>query len=143
MIRISCILLLLVLISSCCQNEFTNNVEKKSIEKKELSEEQIVVKKTPKEILREKLSEEEKGNLNFLKEALSDNSKFNWFLSLNEGKIKSVLEHIKDQLKSCNGNEEGGKETFKAVVKGYFSKMDENTLDSFKDQAVSTCGSGS
>ncbi|ATQ19159.1 Mlp family lipoprotein (plasmid) [Borrelia miyamotoi] len=141
--RISCILLLLVLISSCGQNDFTTNVETKSRGKRELSEEQVVVKKAPEEILRERLSEEEKRNLDFLKEALGDNGKFNQFVLLNENKVKDALKHINDELAKCTGdNASEQKGTFKTVVQGYFSKMDESTLDGFKDGATSTCEAG-
>ncbi|QBK63775.1 Mlp family lipoprotein (plasmid) [Borrelia miyamotoi] len=111
--------------SSCCQNEFNNNGEEtKSRRKRDLSEKQVVLKKTPEEELREKLSEDEKINLEFLKEALGDDGKFDQFLSLDEGKVKSTLAHIKTQLESCKNNN-NGKNGFKAVVQGYFKTMDE------------------
>ncbi|QTL84196.1 Mlp family lipoprotein [Borrelia miyamotoi] len=140
--RIGYMLITLLLISSCSEHEFINsNKETKSRSKRDLST-QDEVKKTPEEALKEKLSEEEKVNLEFLKEALGDESKFGQFLIFDESKIKSALEHIKEQLKSCNGNDDG-KKTFKTVVQGYFSKIDESTLDGFKDGATSTCQAGS
>ncbi|AOW96177.1 Mlp family lipoprotein [Borrelia miyamotoi] len=138
---INFVLILSLLISSCGQYENANNVSKRR-SKRDIKQQIDEVKKTPEEALKEKLSEEEKVNLEFLKEALGDESKFGQFLIFDESKIKSALEHIKEQLKSCNGDAEGGKETFKTVVQGYFSKMDESTLDGFKEQATSTCQAG-
>ncbi|WP_084538415.1 Mlp family lipoprotein [Borrelia persica] len=51
------------------------------------------------------------------------------------------MEHINTQLESCKNNNDG-KNTFKTVVEGYFSTMDDNTLSGFKSQATSTCGGG-
>ncbi|WP_346313312.1 Mlp family lipoprotein [Borrelia miyamotoi] len=137
---INFVLILSLLISSCGQYENANNVSKRR-SKRDIKQQIDEVKKTPEEALKEKLSEEEKVNLEFLKEALGDESKFGQFLIFDESKIKSALEHIKEQLKSCNGNDDG-KKTFKTVVQGYFSKMDESTLDGFKEQATSTCQAG-
>ncbi|AHH05865.1 Mlp family lipoprotein (plasmid) [Borrelia miyamotoi] len=138
--RINFVLILSLLISSCGQYENANNVSKRR-SKRDVKQQIEEVKKTPEEELREKLSEEEKGNLDFLKEALGDDGKFGKFLSLDEGRVKSALEHIKTQVEKCNGNDDG-KKTFKTVVQGYFNTMDENTLDGFKNGATSTCGVG-
>ncbi|WP_210371057.1 Mlp family lipoprotein, partial [Borreliella garinii] len=70
--------------------------------------------KSPEELLREKLSEDGKKQLDWLKEAL-ENEKFNKFLENDEDKIKSALDHIKSELDKCNGNDEG-KNTFKEIV---------------------------
>ncbi|WP_338321042.1 Mlp family lipoprotein [Borrelia miyamotoi] len=56
---------------------------------------QVEVQKTPEEVLRERLSEAQNKNLDFLKEALNgDDSKFNKFLSADDTRIKSILDHI-------------------------------------------------
>ncbi|WAZ72653.1 Mlp family lipoprotein (plasmid) [Borrelia miyamotoi] len=140
--RINVVLILSLLISSCGQNELTNSSkETKSRSKRELREEQVVVKKTAEETLREKLSEEESKGLNFLKEALGDESKLNQILSLDESKVKEALKHINDELAKCSGdNASQQKETFKEVVKGALNGN--NDLDQFKSQASSTCNAG-
>ncbi|ASJ27751.1 Mlp family lipoprotein [Borrelia turicatae] len=136
--KINFILVLLLLISSC---EYEHgNATPKSRVKRNL-EEQSEVQKTPEEALREKLNDTEKTNLDFLKEALGNESKFSQFLSFDEEKIKAALKHINDELAKCNGNNEG-KNGFKAVVQGYFSKIDNDTLNGFKENATSTCQAG-
>ncbi|AHH04459.1 Mlp lipoprotein family protein (plasmid) [Borrelia nietonii YOR] len=136
---INFILVLLLLISSC-EYEHRNATPKRRVKRN--SEEQSEVQKTPEAVLKEKLNDTEKSNLDFLKDALGDTEKFNQLLNLDEEKIKAALEHIKTQLESCKENAENSKATFKEVVKGYFSKMDDNTLNGFKDGATSGCVEG-
>ncbi|UPA18567.1 Mlp family lipoprotein [Borrelia puertoricensis] len=136
--KINFILILLLLISSC-EYEHGNATPKSRVKRN--FEEQEEVQKTPEDALREKLNETQKTNLDFLKQALGNDDLFNKFLNHDESKIKEALEHIKTELEKCNGNDEG-KSTFKTVVQGYFSKMDESTLNGFKTQATSTCGAG-
>ncbi|AHH13268.1 Mlp lipoprotein family protein (plasmid) [Borrelia hermsii YBT] len=134
--KINFILILLLLISSC---EYEHgNATPRSRVKRNL-EEQSEAQKTPEDLLREKLNDTEKSNLDFLKEALGDKEKFNQLLSLDEKKIKAALEHIKTQLENCKDNAEQQKGTFKQVVQGYFSKIDDDTLKGFKDGATSGC----
>ncbi|WP_024652911.1 Mlp family lipoprotein, partial [Borrelia persica] len=91
------------------------------------------------EILKEKLNDTEKVNLNFLKEALNNESDFNKFLSHDESAIKSVLQHIQSELNKCTGdNAENQKNTFKQVLEGSF-KSNSNNLDQFKNEASSAC----
>ncbi|WP_210372332.1 Mlp family lipoprotein [Borreliella garinii] len=111
-----------------------NNQEVKSIKKRDLSETEKA--KSPEELLREKLSEDGKKQLDWLKTALTDEGEFIKFLGNDESKIKSALEHIKTQLDKCNENDEG-KNTFKEIVKGFFSG---GSIDNFAQQASSTCG---
>ncbi|QFP42616.1 Mlp family lipoprotein (plasmid) [Borrelia miyamotoi] len=142
--KIGYMLITLLLISSCGKHDFINSSqEPQNRSKRDLSK-QEETQKTPEEELKEKLSEEEKGNLNFLKEALGDDGKFGQFLSLDENKVKDALKHINDELAKCTGDNAGEqKGTFKTVVQGYFSdKMDESKLEQFKSQATSTCGAG-
>ncbi|ABH02348.1 lipoprotein (plasmid) [Borreliella afzelii PKo] len=80
------------------------------------------------------MNDDQKKQLDWLKDAL-ENEKFDKFLGYDESKIKSALEHIKTQLEKCNGND-GGKNTFKETVKGFFSGGD---IDKFATDAVSTC----
>ncbi|UPA19036.1 Mlp family lipoprotein [Borrelia puertoricensis] len=137
--KINFILVLLLLISSC---EYEHgNATPKSRVKRNL-EEQEEAQKTPEEMLKEKLNDTEKSNLNFLKEALGSESDFNKFLNHDESKIKEALDHIHTELAKCTGdNASQQKETFKQVVKGALNG-DEN-LDNFKNQASSTCEAGS
>ncbi|WP_434757396.1 Mlp family lipoprotein (plasmid) [Borrelia puertoricensis] len=140
--KINFILILLLLISSC---EYEHgNATPKSRSKRDLSNEreQVEVQKTPEDALREKLNDSQKQGLEFLKDALGSESKFNQFLSFDDAKIKAALDHIKTQLESCKDNAANGKDTFKQVVQGYFSKMDESTLNGFKENATSTCQAG-
>ncbi|UPA18447.1 Mlp family lipoprotein (plasmid) [Borrelia puertoricensis] len=143
--KINFILILLLLMSSCEWFDSYKDIKSRGRSKREVNSEQTEkVQKTPEEALKEKLNDNQKSNLDFLKEALGDKEKFNQLLTLDEEKIKAALEHIHTELEKCNGNDEG-KSTFKQVVKGYFSKMDESTLNDFKNQATSTCqvGAGS
>ncbi|AHH13441.1 Mlp lipoprotein family protein (plasmid) [Borrelia hermsii YBT] len=139
--KINFILVLLLLINSC---EYEHgNATPKSRVKRNL-EEQSKVQKTPEEVLREKLNDTEKSNLDFLKEALGSESDFNKFLNHDESKIKSVLKHINDELAKCTGdNASQQKNTFKQVLQGSF-QSNSNNLETFKQQAASTCnGAGS
>ncbi|UPA11343.1 Mlp family lipoprotein (plasmid) [Borrelia parkeri] len=137
--KINFILVLLLLISSC---EYEHgNATPKSRVKRNL-EEQSEVQKTPEEVLKEKLNDTEKSNLNFLKEALGSESDFNKFLNHDESKIKEALNHIHTELTKCTGdNASQQKETFKQVVKGALNGGE--NLDNFKNQASSTCEAGS
>ncbi|WAZ72902.1 Mlp family lipoprotein (plasmid) [Borrelia miyamotoi] len=134
--RINVVLILSLLINSCGQYEKENNVTK-SRNKRELSNEQVeMVKKTAEETLREKLSDDESKGLNFLKEALGDESKLNQILSLDESKVKEALKHINDELAKCSGdNASQQKETFEQMIKAA------GDLDNIK-QAQSMCNMG-
>ncbi|WP_210753404.1 Mlp family lipoprotein, partial [Borreliella valaisiana] len=107
----------------------------KSIKKRDLSETEKP--KSPEELLREKLPDDQKKQLDWLKEALSNDGEFNKFLGYDEDKIKSALEHIKTQLDSCNGKEnaENLKTTFKEIVKGSLK----GGIDNFTTETDSTC----
>ncbi|WP_187981663.1 Mlp family lipoprotein [Borreliella bavariensis] len=114
-----------------------NNREVKSIKKRDLSETEKA--KSPEELLREKLSEDEKRHLDWLKTALTDEGEFIKFLENDESKIKGALNHIKSELDKCTGkNEDHQKTIFKQVVEGALKEG----IDSFADQASSTCGNG-
>ncbi|AYE36815.1 hypothetical protein DB313_04770 (plasmid) [Borrelia turcica IST7] len=141
--RMKYIVVFLLLLVSCKQyseeigDKGKDNPQDKS--ESEVSEEgQEEVKKTVEEALREKLSDTQKASLDFLKEALNDEGKFNKLLGMDEGKVKGALDHIQQELESCTGeNVSSGKETFKKVVEGALgSSID---LNSFKNQAVSGC----
>ncbi|WP_032489658.1 Mlp family lipoprotein (plasmid) [Borrelia hermsii] len=137
---INFILVLLLLISSC---EYENgNITPKSRGKRALNEEQAEVQKTPEEMLKEKLNDSQKQGLNFLKDALGDDSIFNKILSHDESKIKEALDHIQSELAKCTGNNASDqKNTFKQVVKGALNGGE--NLDNFKEQASSACNVGS
>ncbi|WP_373584992.1 Mlp family lipoprotein [Borreliella afzelii] len=116
------------------KNTKNNTQEVKSRKKRDLSEQEKP--KSPKELLIEKLDEDQKKQLEWLKDTL-ENEKFDKFLGYDENKIKEALDHIKTQLDSCNGKEnaENLKTTFKEVVKGALG----DGIDNFKTSASSTC----
>ncbi|AHH07776.1 Mlp lipoprotein family protein (plasmid) [Borrelia crocidurae DOU] len=127
-------LILLLLMSSCDQEKNTNKGIK-SRNKRDL-EQQVEAQKTPEEALREKLNDNQRKGLDFLKEALGSESDFNNFLNAEESKIKDALDHIQSELAKCTGdNAAQQKTTFKEVVKGALG----GGLDNFKDQSKSTC----
>ncbi|WP_425337323.1 Mlp family lipoprotein [Borreliella tanukii] len=121
------------------KNNKNNTQEVKSRAKRDISEQQEKPK-DPEELLREKLTEDQKTHLDWLKEALGDDGEFNKFLENNEDKIKSALDHIKTELDKCNGKDQADqqKNTFKEVVKGALK----GGIDDFASQASSTCGNG-
>ncbi|ETZ17431.1 Mlp lipoprotein family protein [Borrelia duttonii CR2A] len=128
-------LILLLLMSSCEQDNNTNKGIK-SRNKRDL-EQQVEAQKTPEEALREKLNNNQRKGLDFLKEALSSESDFNNFLNADESKIKDALDHIQSELAKCTGDEAADKKnTFKQVVEGALKEG----LDNFKGQSNSTCG---
>ncbi len=86
-------------------NNKNNTQEVKSKKKRDLSEQEKP--KSKEELLREKLTDEQQKQLDWLKEALGNAGEFNKLLGNDESKIKSALEHIKTQLDKCNGNDEG------------------------------------
>ncbi|WP_420025837.1 Mlp family lipoprotein (plasmid) [Borreliella yangtzensis] len=130
--------LFLLMLNGCNSNDndtLKNNIKQtKSKVKRDLSEQEKP--KSKEELLKEKLSDDQKTHLDWLKTALTGAGEFDKFLGYAEDKIKTALDHIKTQLDNCNGNEDG-KNTFKGVVKGFFSGGD---INNFTGQAVSTCG---
>ncbi|MBB6043774.1 Mlp family lipoprotein [Borreliella yangtzensis] len=129
--------LFLLMLNSCNSNDndtLKNNIKQsKSKVKRDLSEQEKP--KSKEELLREKLSDNQKKQLDWLKDALGNDRKFDKFLGNDEEKIKTALDHIKSELDKCTGNE-NGKNTFKQVVGGFFSGGE---IDNFKTQAVSNC----
>ncbi|UPA15207.1 Mlp family lipoprotein [Borrelia turicatae] len=133
--KINFILVLALLISSC-EYEHGNATPKSRVKRN--FEEQEEVQKTPEEVLKEKLNDNQKQGLDFLKDALSDDSIFNKILSADESKIKEALDHIQSELAKCTGdNASDQKNTFKQVVKGALNGGE--NLEKFKDEASSTC----
>ncbi|WP_210370005.1 Mlp family lipoprotein, partial [Borreliella garinii] len=97
--------LFFILLNSCNSDNNdafnkNNNQEVKSIKKRDLSEQEKP--KSKEELLREKLTDEQKKQLDWLKETLG-NEKFDKFLENDESKIKSALDHIKTELDKCTG----------------------------------------
>ncbi|WP_373585014.1 Mlp family lipoprotein [Borreliella afzelii] len=105
--------------------------EVKSRKKRDLSGQEKP--KSPEELLREKLDDDQKKQLDWLKDTL-ENEKFDKFLGYDEDKIKEALDHIKSELDKCAGNEDG-KNTFKTVVAGALK----GGIDNFASQATTTC----
>ncbi|AEL19061.1 mlp lipofamily protein (plasmid) [Borreliella bissettiae DN127] len=130
--------LFLLMLNGCNSND-TNTQQTKSRGKRDLTQKEVPQEKpkSKEELLREKLSEEQKTHLDWLKTALTGAGKFDNFLENDEGKIKSALEHIKTELDKCNGNDaEQQKTTFKTVVTEFFKSGD---INNFAAQTNSTC----
>ncbi|WP_215536832.1 Mlp family lipoprotein, partial [Borreliella bavariensis] len=131
----------LIMLNGCNSNDndtVKNNAKqsqsrkKRDLEQKESQEEKP---KSKEELLREKLDDDQKKQLDWLKDTL-ENEKFDKFLGYDESKIKEALNHIKSELASCTGNDaEQQKTTFKEVVKGAL----EDGIDNFTNSASSTC----
>ncbi len=130
--------LFLLMLNGCNSND-TNTRQTKSRGKRDLTKKEVTQEKpkSKEDLLREKLSEDQKTHLDWLKEALGNDGEFNKFLGYDESKIKSALDHIKSELDKCNGNDDG-KNTFKQVVQGALG----GGIDSFAGQAATTCGNG-
>ncbi|MCD2385198.1 Mlp family lipoprotein, partial [Borreliella burgdorferi] len=111
----------------------TKNRRKRDLTPKEVTQEKP---KSKEELLREKLSNDQKTHLDWLKEALDNAGEFDKFLGYDENKIKDALDHIKSELAKCAGDQaEQQKNTFKQVVQGALS----GGIDGFKDSASSAC----
>ncbi|XPC98223.1 Mlp family lipoprotein (plasmid) [Borreliella japonica] len=137
--------LFLLVLNSCNSSDNDafkkNNAQlQKSRKKRDLEQKKEVQQEKPKskeEILREKLTDDQKTHLDWLKTALTKDEEFNKFLENNEDKIKSALDHIKNQLDKCNGKDQENeqKNTFKQVVEGALGEG----IDNFTTQASSAC----
>ncbi|MCD2332789.1 Mlp family lipoprotein [Borreliella americana] len=129
--------LFLLILNSCTAND-THVQQPKNRGKRDLSQ-QETSQETPKskeEILKEKLSDDQKTNLDWLKTALTNAGEFDKFLENDESKIKSALDHIKKELDKCTGQHANDqKNTFKALVKAAFESRGINDLLT----ATSTC----
>ncbi|WP_419264797.1 Mlp family lipoprotein [Borreliella afzelii] len=136
--------LFLIMLNGCNSNDndtLKNNAKqsqsrkRRDLEQKESQEEKP---KSPEELLREKLSEDEKKQLDWLKTALTDDGEFIKFLGNDESKIKDALNHIKSELDKCTGeNADQQKTTFKQVVEGALK----DGIDKFTEQTNSGCDS--
>ncbi|APS99196.1 hypothetical protein Bmayo_05815 (plasmid) [Borreliella mayonii] len=133
--------LFLLMLNSCNSND-TNTSQTKSRQKRDLTQKEEVQQEKPKskeDLLREKLSEDQKTHLDWLKTALTADGEFDTFLQHDESKIKTALDHIKKELDKCNGNDEG-KNNFKQVVQGALNKGTD--IDNFASNATTTCNIG-
>ncbi len=138
--------LFLLMLNGCNSNDndtLKNNAQqtkrrgKRDLTQKETTQEKP---KSKEELLREKLSEDQKTHLDWLKEALGNAGEFDKFLGYDESKIKSALDHIKSELAKCTGeNANEQKTTFKTVVTEFFKNGD---IDNFATGAVSNCNIG-
>ncbi|AEL19108.1 mlp lipofamily protein (plasmid) [Borreliella bissettiae DN127] len=129
--------LFLLMLNGCNSND-TNAQQTKSRKKRDLTQKEVTQEKpkSKEEQLREKLSDAQKTQLDWLKTALTGDEEFDKFLENNEDKIKSALDHIKSELDKCTGeNADQQKTTFKEVVKGALS----GGIDNFETSASSTC----
>ncbi|MCD2384990.1 Mlp family lipoprotein [Borreliella burgdorferi] len=134
--------LFLLLLNGCNSNDNdtlknnaqqTNRRGKRDLTQKEATQEKP---KSKEELLREKLTEDQKTHLDWLKDALGNAGEFDKFLGYAEDKIKDALDHIKSELDSCTGeNADTQKNTFKTVVQGALK----GGIDDFESNASSTC----
>uniref|UniRef100_UPI001F289905 Mlp family lipoprotein n=1 Tax=Borreliella bavariensis TaxID=664662 RepID=UPI001F289905 len=134
--------LFLIMLNGCNSNDndtVKNNAKQSQSRKKrdlEQKESQQEKPKSKEELLREKLDDDQKKQLDWLKDTL-ENEKFDKFLGYDENKIKDALNHIKSELESCTGDQaDQGKNTFKETVKGFFSGGD---INDFTNQATINC----
>ncbi|EEF83949.1 Mlp family lipoprotein (plasmid) [Borreliella spielmanii] len=130
--------LFLIMLNGCNADDTNTQQTTKIRKKRDLSKEESKEEKpkSKEELLREKLTGDQKKQLDWLKDALGDDGEFNKFLGYDESKIKEALEHIKSELDSCTGNNaDQQKTTFKEVVKGALG----DGIDNFKTSASSTC----
>ncbi|EEF84060.1 Mlp family lipoprotein [Borreliella spielmanii] len=132
--------LFLIMLNGCNADNANTQQTIKIRKKRDLSKEESKEEKpkSKEELLREKLSDDQKTQLDWLKTALTGAGEFDKFLGYDENKIKGALDHIKSELAKCNGNDDG-KNTFKTTVQGFFSG---GSIDNFKTGVVSTCGNG-
>ncbi|EEH31264.1 Mlp family lipoprotein [Borreliella burgdorferi] len=129
--------LFLLILNSCAAND-TQPQQTKSRGKRDLTQKEEVQQEKPKskeELLKEKLNDDQKKHLDWLKTALTGAGEFDKFLGYDESKIKTALDHIKSELDKCTNNNDE-KNTFKTTVAGFFSGSD---IDNFVTGAVSTC----
>ncbi|WP_418453687.1 Mlp family lipoprotein [Borreliella bissettiae] len=136
--------LFLLMLNGCNSNDndtLKNNAQQtKSRGKRDLTPKEVTQEKpkSKEELLREKLSDDQKTHLDWLKTALTKDGEFDKFLQHDESKIKKALDHIKTQLDKCNGknNADEQKNTFKEVVKGALGEG----IDKFgENNATTTC----
>ncbi|AEL19349.1 Mlp family lipoprotein [Borreliella bissettiae] len=134
--------LFLIMLNSCNSNDndtLKNNAQQTKIRKNRDLEKEEVQQEKPKskeELLKEKLSENQKTQLKWLKEALGNDGKFDKFLGYDESKIKEALNHIKNELDKCTGdNAENQKTTFKEIVKGALN----GGIDNFTTSTSASC----
>ncbi|MBB6032118.1 hypothetical protein HNR35_001121 [Borreliella spielmanii] len=133
--------LFLIMLNGCNADDTNTQQTTKIRKKRDLSKEESKEEKlkSKEELLREKLSDDQKKHLDWLKTALTGAGEFDKFLGYDEDKIKEALDHIKKELDSCTGNQaDEQKNTFKQTVQGALK----GDIDEFTDQASSTCGSG-
>ncbi|WP_215536170.1 Mlp family lipoprotein [Borreliella bavariensis] len=118
-----------------------NNAQlQKGRKKRNLEQKEEVQQEKPKskeELLREKLSDDQKTHLDWLKTALTSDGEFDTFLQHDESKIKTALDHIKKELENCTGDKAEQKNTFKTVVQGALNGGKD--IDNFASNASSTC----
>ncbi|MCD2322302.1 Mlp family lipoprotein [Borreliella burgdorferi] len=134
--------LFLLMLNGCNSND-TNTKQTKSRQKRDLTQKEEVQQEKPKskeELLKEKLNDDQKKHLDWLKTALTGTGEFDKFLENDESKIKTALDHIKSELDKCTGdNANEQKTTFKQTVQGALS----GGIDGFgSNNAVTTCGNG-
>ncbi|ADQ29023.1 Mlp family lipoprotein [Borreliella burgdorferi] len=132
--------LFLLMLNSCNSND-TNTSQTKSRQKRDLIQKEATQEKpkSKEELLKEKLNDDQKKHLDWLKTALTGAGEFDKFLENDESKIKTALDHIKKELDSCTGNNaEQQKTAFKEIVQGALS----GDIDKFTEQASSTCNIG-
>ncbi|WP_418909417.1 Mlp family lipoprotein (plasmid) [Borreliella sinica] len=134
--------LFLLVLNGCNSGDndtLKNNAKQSQNRKKcDLSQEKVQQEKpkSKEELLREKLTDGQKTQLDWLKTALTGDGEFDKFLEYDESKIKTALDHIKSELDKCTGdNADQQKGTFKQIVQGALG----GGIDKFTDQTNSNC----
>ncbi|SCW44283.1 Mlp lipoprotein family protein [Borreliella japonica] len=119
------------------KNKEKYDLGQKEVQKELLKKPQQEIPKSRENLLKEKLTDDQKIHLDWLKTALTGEGEFDRFLQHDENKIKDALNHIKSELESCTGDQaDQGKNTFKETVKGFFSGGD---INDFTNQATINC----
>ncbi|WP_418885448.1 Mlp family lipoprotein [Borreliella carolinensis] len=139
--------LFLLLLNGCNSNDndtLKNNAQQtKRRSKRDLTQKEVTQEKpkSKEELLREKLSDDQKTQLDWLKTALTKDGEFDTFLQHDESKIKTALDHIKKELENCTGDKAEQKNIFKQVVQGALNGGKD--IDNFgTGNAVSNCNNG-
>ncbi|WP_418905364.1 Mlp family lipoprotein (plasmid) [Borreliella turdi] len=125
--------LFLLMLNGCNSND-TNTSQTKSRGKRDLTQKEVTQEnpKSKEELLKEKLTDDQKTHLDWLKGALAG-EEFDKFLGYDEAKIKTALDHIKSELDKCSGEHaDQQKTTFKEIVKGALG----GGIDTFTSQAT-------
>ncbi|WP_418905487.1 Mlp family lipoprotein (plasmid) [Borreliella turdi] len=119
------------------KNKEKYDLGQKELQKGLLKKPQQEIPKSREDLLKEKLTDDQKIHLDWLKTALTGEGEFDRFLQHDENKIKIALAHIKTELDKCKGKQTVAQQeaTFKGIVQG---ALHGNDIDQVQ-QALSLC----